>query len=260
VSEIQYVGHATCVLDLDGTRVITDPVLRRRLAHLRRVVPLDRSRARDADLVVISHAHLDHLDVPSLRRLGRDVPIVIPRGAGRVVTSRGFTHVTEVEPGEELEIAGLTLRVTEAVHDGGRPPFRVDSVAVGYVLRRAATSVYFAGDTDLFDGMDGLEPGLDVALVPIWGWGLDLGRGLHLGPEPAAEAVRRLQPRIAIPIHWGTLLPAHRGLLSLPATLRDPAHEFASAVASVAPGVGVRILQPGEALVLEGLAGEPSFD
>ena len=259
MNAIQYVGHATCVLDLDGTRVITDPILRRRLAHLRRVAPLDRSRARDVDLVVVSHAHLDHLDIPSLRRLGRDVPIVIPRGAGGVVTRRGFRNVTEVEPGEVVEVGAVTVRVTEAVHDGGRPPFRVSSVAVGYVLRTASTSVYFAGDTDLFDGMDGLEPGLDVALIPIWGWGLDLGRGLHLGPQPAAEAVRRLQPRIAIPIHWGTLLPAHRGLLSLPATLRDPAPEFAAAVASVAPAVDVRILQPGEALVLEGPA-DPAFD
>ena len=140
-----------------------------------------------------------------------------------------------------LELGAVRIRATHAEHDVGRRPGVRRTAAVGYVLRRAATSVYFAGDTDLFDGMDGLEPGLDVALVPIWGWGLDLCRGLHLGPEPAAEAVRRLQPRIAIPIHWGTYAPWR------PSAGDDaPARKFAEAATRLAPDVEVRVLQPGD--------------
>ena len=77
--------------------------------------------------------------------------------------------------------------------------------AVGFLVRGSQT-VYFAGDTGLFPGLEGLADPLDVALLPIWGWGPTLGEG-HLDPERAAEAVSLLAPRIVIPIHWGSLHP-----------------------------------------------------
>jgi L-ascorbate metabolism protein UlaG (beta-lactamase superfamily) len=92
--------------------------------------------------------------------------------------------------------------------------------------------------------MEGLVPDLDVALIPVWGWGASLGPG-HLDPKRAAEAVALLKPRIAIPIHWGTFVPLHR---SKRATfLRAPVEEFARAARNKAPDVDVRVLNPGEA-------------
>jgi L-ascorbate metabolism protein UlaG (beta-lactamase superfamily) len=108
--------------------------------------------------------------------------------------------------------------------------------------------VYFAGDTDLLDDMDGLVEGLDVALLPVWGWGPSLGPG-HMDPEAAARAAAMLRPRVAVPIHWGTLFPA--GLKRWrPGPLTDPPHAFARHVAALAPDVAVRVLAPGEALDL----------
>ena len=102
-----------------------------------------------------------------------------------------------------------------AEHEGSRGPFGASADAVGYVITGSEV-VYFAGDTDLFDGMHELGP-VDLALVPIWGWGPGLGAG-HLDPVQAAEAVARIRPRLVVPIHWGTYFPIHLGL-----TRRSPA-------------------------------------
>lgn len=243
MATIEYVGHATVVVDLDGVRLITDPLLRNRVAHLRRAVPLDAKARRGLDAVLLSHAHYDHLDLPSLERLGTSLPIVAPRGLGGMLRKRRFESVLEVEVGETLRIGELEIRVVPAKHEGSRGPLGASARAVGYRIA-GSSSVYFAGDTDLFDEMADIGP-LDVALVPIWGWGPGLGPG-HLDPERAAEALVRLRPRIAIPIHWGTYSPIHLSLRSAPGFLELPPAAFASAAERLAPEVEVRVLRPGE--------------
>jgi L-ascorbate metabolism protein UlaG (beta-lactamase superfamily) len=133
-----------------------------------------------------------------------------------------------------------------AIHAGKRYPVGSSTEAVGYVIEADGRRVYFAGDTDLFDGMTDLGE-LDLALMPVWGWGPHLGAG-HLDPERAAEAVALLEPRLAVPIHWGTLFP--RINRDRAGRLTDPPHEFAASAARVAPAVDVRILAPGDALDL----------
>jgi L-ascorbate metabolism protein UlaG (beta-lactamase superfamily) len=142
------------------------------------------------------------------------------------------------------------VTATVAEHGGSRGPFAAGK-ALGYLVE-GSRRVYFAGDTDLFPGMAEIGPDLDVALVPIWGWGPSLGRGKHMDPERAAESLTLLRPRIAVPIHWGTYHPIHLGLREAPAFLRDPAERFTRAAAAAAPDVEVRVLRPGETLSLEG--------
>src|SRR5947199_338861 len=127
-----------------------------------------------------------------------------------------------------IELAGRT-RLTDG------PATR----AMGHLLEAGGHSVYAAGDTDLFDGMADLgERGLGVALLPVWGWGPTLGPG-HLDPLRAAQAVALLRPRVAVPVHWGTLALAASRHLPSPARSRmarrlvDPPREFAAAVASL---------------------------
>ena len=127
-----------------------------------------------------------------------------------------------------------------AEHDGGRGPLGA-SGELGFVIAGSQT-VYFAGDTDLFDELAALGA-VDLALVPVAGWGAKVGPG-HLDPERAAEAVRLLRPKVAVPIHWGTLAPIGR----VPDT--ESPHEFARLVAEHASDVDVRILAPGETLEL----------
>jgi L-ascorbate metabolism protein UlaG (beta-lactamase superfamily) len=239
---VRFIGHATVLIELDGVRLLTDPLLRDRVAHLRRALPVERS-IPDVDVVLVSHGHHDHLDFPSLRMLPQ-TRVVAPRGLAAGLVEFGAEGVDE---GDELEIGPLTIRATHAEHDGGRPPFKRTGIALGYAIL-GSRRVFFAADTELFDGMTGLVEDLDLALVPIWGWGPTLGRGKHLDPDTAAEAVRRLAPKVAVPIHWGTYRPFHRSASAR--FLTEPAEAFARAAAQVAPDVDVRVLQPGETLEL----------
>jgi L-ascorbate metabolism protein UlaG (beta-lactamase superfamily) len=276
---IVFLGHATFLIELDGVRLLTDPLLRSGVAHLRRQVPpVDPSVFagwagwEGPCAVLISHLHRDHLDIASLRMLGLDTPLLVPAGAGAWIRSRGFTNVTELGLGEVANVGALAVSAVEAHHDGRRRPGpgALRAETQGYVVS-GRRKVYFAGDTELFQGMSELAPRptddtparsptsdredrpevssqLDVALLPVAGWGPTLGPG-HMGPLDAARAAGLLRPRIAIPMHWGTLLPIgaadrHR------ARLDDPPRVFAEHVASLAPSVEVRILMPGQETTL----------
>jgi L-ascorbate metabolism protein UlaG (beta-lactamase superfamily) len=241
---VEYVGHATVAVDLDGARLLTDPLLRNRVAHLRRAVPVDARALRGVDAVLISHAHYDHLDMPSLEKLGTKVPVVVPRGLGGLLRKRRFESVLEVEVGETFSLGSLQVTAVPADHEGGRGPFGASAEPIGYVVAGSST-LYFAGDTDLFPGMSELGQ-IDVGLIPIWGWGPTLGRGAHLDPKRAAEALTLVGPRVAIPIHWGTYFPIHLGLRRTPRFLELPPAEFVVAAREVAPDVEVRVLRPGE--------------
>ena len=240
MSRLVWVGHATALIEVGGARLLTDPLLRSRLAHLRRHGPPPAPETmRDLDAVLISHLHHDHLDLPSLRLLPRGTPLVVPRGAAAMLHRRGFANVRELAAGESTEVAGVEVLAVDAVHDRHRLRIGPQADTLGYV---AGGAVYFAGDTDLFDGMADLA-GIEVALIPVWGWGPSLGHG-HLDPEAAARAAALLRPRIAVPIHWGTFFP-HLMHLWKSDRLTDPPHEFAAAVARLAPEVDVRVLPPG---------------
>src|SRR5207247_234997 len=171
-ARIVYVGHATVLVELDGVRLLTDPLLRSRVLHLRRVGTVDVAALHGVDAVLISHIHLDHLDISSLVRLGRDVPLVVPRGARKLLQRKGFRSVTELADGEELRIGPLVVRGTPAFHDPRRWPLGTRAEPMGHVIE-GTRSVYFAGDTDVFEGISALAP-IDIALVPIWGWGPSL--------------------------------------------------------------------------------------
>jgi L-ascorbate metabolism protein UlaG (beta-lactamase superfamily) len=236
---VTWLGHATVVVDLDGQRVVTDPVLRRRVVHLFR----DRAATvpDDASGVLLSHLHYDHLDVPSLKAFARDLPVAVPRGGAGLL--RGFADVREVGPGESIELGGLRIDAVEADHDGRRHPGGVRGPALGYVLR-GSRSIYFAGDTDLFAGMAAFAP-LDVALLPVAGWGSKVGPG-HLDPQRAAAALTLLRPRVAVPIHWGTYRVGRRN-----EGTTAPAEAFVRAAAQLAPEVRVEILPVAGTLELE---------
>ena len=239
---LRWLGHATVLLELDGVRLLTDPLLRARLWHLsrREAVP---AVGGPVDAVLISHVHRDHLDMHSLSAL-EGTPLVIgPRGLSEELCGRGFDHVVELEEGESASVAGVRVLATAALHPtrrGWRSPW---VPSLGFVIEGGAR-IYFAGDTDVYPEMAQLAP-LDLALLPVWGWGPKLGVG-HMNPRTAAQALRLLRPRIAVPIHWGTYWPA--GLRG--PGLTQPPHEFASEAGEVAPQVEVRILSQGEAMEL----------
>ena len=133
---LDFIGHSAVVIDLDGVRLLTDPVTRARVGPLRRVEPVPaRDRLRGIDAVLISHLHWDHLDVPSLRDLGRDMPMFVPAGAGPWMRGAGFTDVREMAVGESVDVGGVVVRAVPAVHSGYRPPLGPTAPPLGF--RRA---------------------------------------------------------------------------------------------------------------------------
>jgi L-ascorbate metabolism protein UlaG (beta-lactamase superfamily) len=239
---LTWFGHSTVLVEFDGARVLTDPVLRKRVLHLRRHAAVDVAAIGRVDGIVVSHGHWDHFDVSSLVMLGRSVRLVVPRGLGGPLRRRGWSDVVELEAGQDARIGDLAVRATPAAHGKARRLFAWQSAALGYLLT-GSRRVYFAGDTDLFQGMADLAP-VDVALLPVWGWGPRLPSG-HLDPQLAAETLTLLRPQVAVPIHWGTFTPWR-----VSASDRRPAEAFASAAAEVAPDVDVIVPTLGEAFEL----------
>ncbi|MFC9295400.1 MBL fold metallo-hydrolase [Streptomyces sp. NPDC057011] len=254
--EITWWGHATCTVEDSGVRVLTDPLFARRLAHLRRrrgAVP--PPEAAVADVVLVSHLHADHMHLPSLAALAPGTRLLVPRGARRAVPGlarlagvRGLS-VTEVAPGEEVAVrggarGGVRVRAVSARHDGRRLPFGPQlAPALGYVVRGAART-YFAGDTGLFDAMAEEVGPVDVALLPVGGWGPYLGPG-HLDAGRAARALADLAPAAALPVHYGTYWPI--GLNAVrPHEFHAPGEEFVRYARRLAPKVTVRVPGHGE--------------
>jgi L-ascorbate metabolism protein UlaG (beta-lactamase superfamily) len=242
-AEVAWLGHATVLIEIDGVRLLTDPVIKTHCGPLLRLVaPVDPADTRDIDAVLLSHLHSDHADLPSLRQLGRDTLVVAPRGAADWLARRGFSSVRELSNDAQTTIGPLTVSAAPAEHDGRRKPLGPTADAIGFIVR-GSRSVYFAGDTDLFADMGEALRAIDVALLPVGGWGTSLGPG-HLDPERAAEAARAIAPGVAIPIHWGTLGLPGWGRRDLPHGDAGPL--FAERTAALAPNVDVRVLAPGE--------------
>jgi L-ascorbate metabolism protein UlaG (beta-lactamase superfamily) len=246
LTSITFLGHATLRIDLDGASFLTDPILRTfawGLVHRQPVQHIGRI-VEGIDDVLISHLHRDHLDLASLHRLPSTVEVIVPLGGGDVVRQSGFSRVRELAAGESFSVRGVQVRGTPAAHNGYRAPFGPLAECLGFVLE-GSRRIYFAGDTDIFDGMADIGP-VDVALLPVAGWGPRLGPG-HMGPAEAVEAMSLLRPKLVIPIHWGSLVPIGMHLHEW-SYLTQPPRSFAELARQARPDVDVRILEPGQTL------------
>jgi L-ascorbate metabolism protein UlaG (beta-lactamase superfamily) len=261
---ITWWGHVTTTVELAGRRFLTDPVLTGRVAHLSRIgSPVPEGSARQADAVLVSHLHLDHLDVASLRLLDSDVRIIAPTGTARALSTRApglGRRVEEVDAGAVIDIEGVLVQAVPAAHDGRRSPVSPHrGPALGFILSAPhhddVPQVWFAGDTGLFPAMAELGP-VGIAVVPVGGWGPTLGP-THLDPTQAAEAVRRVGALDAVPIHYGTFWPTglrrlHRS--SFRDHFADPGIRFAHELATANPLARAHVLAPGGTVTIPGRA------
>ncbi|MFD7549016.1 MBL fold metallo-hydrolase [Streptomyces sp. NPDC059578] len=212
---VTWVGHASWVVRIGGLTVLTDPVWSRRiLGTPARVTPV--GVAWDAlppvDAVVISHNHYDHLDAPTLRRLPRDTPVLVPAGLGRWFHRRRFSRVTELDWWQGTALGGVRFDFVPAHHWSKRTLLDTcRSLWGGWMLTDAhGRRVYFAGDSGYghwFGRIGRRYPGIDLALLPIGAyaprWWL---RDVHCDPEEAVRAARDLGARRMAPMHWATFL------------------------------------------------------
>lgn len=244
--EVAWLGHSTVVVDLDGVRVLTDPLLRPHAGLLRRVAPRpEASQWRGAGAVLLSHLHHDHAELRSLRMLP-GVPILASGAVAAWLRRRGLLAAKGIDE-TWTPVGDVEVRLVPALHAHRPMPHRPND-AHGHLVRGSSATVWIAGDTSLYPEMSRLPEWagrpVDVAVVPVWGWGPRLSGG-HMDPEQAATACALAGARWAVPVHWGTL---HPPLVTRFARgwLERPGEEFIEALAQVAPGCEPLVMDPGE--------------
>jgi L-ascorbate metabolism protein UlaG (beta-lactamase superfamily) len=207
---VTYLGHATLLIESGGETIVTDPVFGDRIGRFftkrRSALALRPEDLRGVSGVLISHAHHDHLDYPSLRRLGRHLTIVVPWGMAVPLRWRGFAAVRTVRPWEEVLLGRWRITAVPSRHFGGRLPWLYSSGHVGYVLT-GPRCIYFAGDTGLDVALFreiGRRFDLDLAILPIAGAVFPWFRRNHMNAMDALHALRALRADRMLPMHYGT--------------------------------------------------------
>jgi L-ascorbate metabolism protein UlaG (beta-lactamase superfamily) len=211
---VTLINHATVLIELNGIRVLTDPVYSFSVSYFlpRLKKPgISFEQLPPIDVVGISHDHYDHLNLRTLRRISRDhrASILFPRGLGSYGKRTGFAEIVELEWWETLEVRGLTITCVPAKHFSGRKPWgRNRTKPSGYVFQSGGESVYFAGDT-AYDAVTFRELrrrfSLDIALLPIGAYKPHAWfKNIHLNPPDALQAFIDTGATMMIPIHWGT--------------------------------------------------------
>jgi L-ascorbate metabolism protein UlaG (beta-lactamase superfamily) len=213
---ITFIGHSSFFIQIGGRKVLIDPVFAERLIALRRLRrPGVKIKDLPAiDMVLLSHAHMDHLNRPSLRRIvahnnkvsGRAPIAVVPWGVEDLVKDLGFARVVTLEWWQTKSIGGLELTMTPCKHWGARFFKDTHRGFGGYVIRGGCHALYHSGDTAYFDGFTHIGKRLkpEVALLPIGAYRPDSYRGVHTCPEEALQAFLDLGARRMIPMHYGT--------------------------------------------------------
>src|SRR5713101_6772060 len=213
---VTFIGHSSFLLQVDGRKVLIDPVFSKRLILLRRQrrPGVLMEELPPIDLVLLTHAHMDHLDLASLRRVvratrrltGRAPEVVVPRGVEDLVESLGFSQVHRLEWWEPVEVQGLKVTMTPCRHWGARMFRDVHRGYGGYVVEGGDQSVYHSGDTAYFEGFREIGRRLkpEVALLPIGAYFPDSYRSVHTSPEEAVRAFVELRAEQMVPMHYGT--------------------------------------------------------
>ena len=251
---VMFLGHSSFLVQQAGVQVLVDPVFATRLILLRRQrrVGIRMADLPAADVVLLTHAHMDHLNRPTLRRIARaarrktgKAPIaVVPTGVADLVSDLGFAEVRTLGWWESTEVGGLNVTLTPAQHWGARMFTDTHRLFGGYVIEGGGHRVYHSGDTAYFGGFREIGRRLrpEVALLPIGAYFPDSYRGVHTSPEDALRGFVDLRAEVMVPMHFGTFRLG-----------REPMDEPPVRLLAEARRLGVesrmRVLAEGETLV-----------
>jgi L-ascorbate metabolism protein UlaG (beta-lactamase superfamily) len=209
---LSWLGHATVLFNFHGSWLLTDPALERRIGIGRGLAKLGPRRLVEPalrpgelpglDVLLLSHAHMDHTDLGTLRFLPRDVPAVVQPGNQDLV--RRFRTVHELAWGQSLEVGGVRVESTEARHWGARMITDRHRGYGGYLLQKSGRTILFAGDTAYTDVLTrlGRRTRIDLAILPIGAY--DPWIANHASPEQAWTMFQRLHAKYVLPVHHST--------------------------------------------------------
>ncbi len=250
---VTFIGHSSFMLQINGKNLLVDPVLTKRLVVLRRQRQpgLRLNDMPPIDLVLVTHAHMDHLSPASLRRVvratkrltGRAPEVVVPWGVVDLVNGLGFSKVHEMKWWEELARQGLQVTMTPSQHWGAWIFRDTHRGYGGYVVEGGGQSVYHSGDTAYFSGFAEIGRRLQpqVALLPIGAYYPDSYRAVHTSPEEALRGFVETGAKHMVPMHFGTFRLGREPMDEPPLRLMAEAQRL---------GVerNVRVLQEGKTL------------
>ena len=262
---VMFLGHSSFMLQMQGANLLIDPVFAKRLIVLRRqrAPGIKVEDLPVIDVVLLTHAHMDHLNRPTLRRIaratrrrtGRAPIVIVPQGVEDLVADLGFREIRAMKWWQCTEAAGIEITFTPAKHWGARMFSDTHRQFGGYVLTDGAGHrVYHSGDTAYFDGFKEIGQKLhpQIALLPIGAYFPDTYRSVHTSPEEGLQAFVDVGANMMIPMHFGTFALGREPMEEPPIRLMEDAHRRGLADR-------VRILAEGETYVAPPIAASVSL-
>lgn len=243
---LTWLGHAGFFVQIGGLNIVIDPNWALWHGPVKRVrhPSLRAQELPRIDLVLITHAHFDHLHLPSLRAIAGGQPVIVPRGVGSLVRRCGFGRIVELDTWQTARFRDLYVTLTPARHWGARMIHDTFRMFGGYLIRHADRTVFHCGDSALFDGFSeiGERADIDVALMPIGAYEAPSGRPVHMNPEEAVDAFEMLRADCMIPMHHDTFPLGGE-------PIQEPCQRLVRAAEGRDIKERVRVLQEGESAV-----------
>ncbi len=224
---ITWIGHASFLVQTPEHSILIDPNWAKWLKIIKRIKHpgLEIHDLPAIDLVLVTHAHFDHLDKRTLRAVARDQPIVVPQNVGNLVHGLGFDQVHEMKSWDTFEHGSLKITMTPAKHWGARVLHDSHRGFGGFIIEYGGRSVFHCGDTAYFDGFReiGERVPVEIALLPIGAYDAPTKRDVHMNPEQAIQAFLELGAKTMIPMHFGTFRLSYEPLDEPPVRLMEKA-------------------------------------
>lgn len=250
---VSFIGHSTTLINLYGSLILTDPNFSHRIGVLNRriVAPgLNASELPPLDLILISHAHLDHFDRKSLKALPKDAILILPKNTSDLVQGINFKDVIEMGWGDEVKVKEVTIKAFRPAHWGRRLPW--EEIGRGYnayIISKGGKAILFAGDTAYTPAIGreakGYRPAF--AILPIGAYQPELWHKNHANPEEALQMFLEAQAEYLVPIHWGTFIQSLE-------PIKEPLERLRAEARRLGLEQRVFFLVPGETAIYPGEA------
>jgi N-acyl-phosphatidylethanolamine-hydrolysing phospholipase D len=236
---ITWIGHNTFIIKINGKTILTDPFLFERASPFASIGPkrftppgISIQNLPPIDIILLSHNHYDHMDLPTLNNLANksQIHVVIPLGLGKYFKKMGYQHIQELDWNESVNIHNITIHALPVYHYSKRNLFTSNtSLWVGFSVRWQDKRLYFSGDTgygSLFLDIGRDYGPFDYALLSIGAYEPnELMYAVHQSPEIAIRTAQELRATTVIPMHWGTITLADEPAFDPPVRFRKAAFE-----------------------------------
>lgn len=243
---VTWLGHAGFFAQIGGVNIVIDPNWALWHGPVKRVrhPGVWAGNLPHIDLVLVSHAHYDHLHLPSLRRLAAAQPIIVPEGVGSLVKNCGFGRIVELKTWQSATFRDLRITLTPARHWGARMIHDTHRGFGGFLIKSRDRCLFHCGDSAMFDGFQeiGKRASIDLALMPIGAYDAPSGRPVHMNPEEALDAYEMLGAHSLVPMHHDTFPLGGE-------PIAEPAERLAKAAIDRHIEHRVRLLHEGESAI-----------